>query len=142
VGEGEGDMTETLKDRWGKYLILSGNESPDTCFWCGNPCKNRYCSPECKHRYWMYYFWKYARDWCVERAGKKCEICGGEPKCWVISAYDGSLDGDLTQKDTRLEVHHITPIAGEQRIWSALNHPDNLVCLCRKCHKKMRKGGS
>lgn len=68
-----------MKDRWGVYHILSGHESPDACFWCGKPCRNRFCSADCKLEYWRHYHWKEAREWCLERADRKCQKCGNRP---------------------------------------------------------------
>jgi 5-methylcytosine-specific restriction endonuclease McrA len=34
-----------------------------------------------------------------------------------------------------LEIHHIIPRNGKKASFSCLNHEDNLVCLCRDCHK-------
>ncbi|MDP2364571.1 MAG: HNH endonuclease signature motif containing protein [Ignavibacteria bacterium] len=82
----------------------------------------------------------------MKRANDKCEKCGQEPQAWRngiwgikadgISSDDG-ISGDITQKDTMLEVHHIIPIGGEQRYWNRKNVPENLICLCYKCHKAM-----
>jgi len=46
----------------------------------------------------------------------------------------GGIAGDVSQKDTRLEVHHIDPMNGKDRTWNKKNIPENLICLCHKCH--------
>jgi len=138
-------------DRWGKYLILSGNESPDTCFWCGKPCKNRYCSDDCKSNYYLHFFWRDARYWCLKRADHKCEKCGTEQLFFSGGYYklskkvngewveytEHDYSGDITKADTVLHVHHIKPTNGGRRDWSVLNRPENLMCLCRKCHRQI-----
>ena len=148
-------MVDVNKDRWGKYHILSGNESPETCFWCGKPCKNRFCSAECKQTYWQTFHWKEAREWCLERAENKCEKCGTEQKFFsdgyyrigdlvedkIIYHTEHFYSGDIKDIDTVLHVHHIKPINGGRRDWSILNRPENLMCLCRKCHRRIGNEG-
>lgn len=121
---------------------MTGHESPEACFWCGKPTKNRYCSKECKKQYWDHFFWKSAREACLARASDRCQKCGGEAQAWRNSEWgvsDGEsnvdgISGDITQKETMLEVHHIIPTLGEKRDWNRKNVPENIICLCKKCH--------
>lgn len=123
-----------MKDQWGKFYNLTENESIETCFWCGSPTRNRYCSMECKQQYHLHFDWAYASEWCLSRTNNRCADCGTEPKAWMESIW--GIGGDISQKDTRLEIHHIDPLNGEKKNWNKKNRPENLICLCHKCHKK------
>jgi hypothetical protein len=64
----------------------------------------------------------YQNKWEVrERDAEKCVVCGGD------NSYYENLG--------IIDVHHITP----SRYWKdseheKMNHPRNLICLCRSCH--------
>ena len=104
------------------YLILTGYEGTGKCFWCGGELKGklkRYCRGHLKF-YYRQFEWASARDWCVKRQEKKCANCG---------KYCGY----------KLEVHHILPLKGGMRFFSALNMPWNLVGLCKGCHWEIHR---
>jgi 5-methylcytosine-specific restriction endonuclease McrA len=63
--------------------------------------------------YWRHFRWDSASEWCKERQHGHCANCG-EKKV--------------------LQVHHIIPMNGGKRFFSAFNIPWNLVALCRACH--------
>ena len=63
--------------------------------------------------------WKRMRDKTRERDGHTCQVCGHE---W-------------TEGEMKLDVHHITPIKKFDTPEKA-NTLDNLITLCRSCHKK------
>lgn len=58
--------------------------------------------------------WRAVRDGIVERDGGACARCGS---------------------DRRLEVHHRRPIILFGGDVDSANRPDNLVTLCRPCHR-------
>ena len=108
------------------YEILTGWECfKDTCWWCGeiiiqgkkeaHYCRNRSHDDfkSCFRQYWNHFRWDSASNWAKERADYKCENCG-----------NGS----------RLEVHHIIPLKGSARFFTAFNLPWNLIVLCHQCH--------
>jgi 5-methylcytosine-specific restriction endonuclease McrA len=94
-----------------------------TCLWCGGKLPKRrrkYCCDDCAHLYFINkiapLWWSNAREVALERAGNKCEECGGTEK---------------------LEVHHIELLSpGESYHNSPKNKQDNLKVLCRQCHEK------
>ena len=95
---------------------------------------HNFCSRLCSAKWWAEYGlhgednpnWQggyspktYAEGWTKikkdikERAGGKCENCGGIHRL--------------------MDVHHIIPVRIQKEIKKA-NHPDNLQYLCRPCH--------
>ena len=56
-----------------------------------------------------------AKQKCKELANHECELCYA--------------------KDTKLDVHHIVPVEE-----GGTDDQDNLICLCRHCHKVIHTG--
>ena len=105
------------------------------CELCGETCKKhsaRFCSPECKILWYRgkavynfvenpkssitpvdYAYWKNLAEEIRQR-DKVCQHCGKTPE----------------ENGRALDVHHKIPY----RI-SHIDSPDNLVALCRSCHK-------
>ena len=111
-------------DRTDRYR-LTGYELTGRCWWCGGEltgrqrkyCRSRHRDEEGHwHVYYKHFCWPYARDWCIERQGGHCANCG--------------LDCEFGL----LEVHHIIPLEGSNRLWTPFNLPWNLVGLCHDCH--------
>lgn len=115
-----------MKDNYGEYQILTGNEGSGKCWWCGGKFPDsrhrRYCSSDCSIEYYRHYFWAGAVKWALERAGNKCQECDS----------DGITPGYFTS----LEVHHRDPLNNDTRFINIKNRPENLIVLCRKCHGK------
>lgn len=108
---------------------MTGHEAKGFCFLCGKSVKNRrFCDKQCQNNYQNHFIWKFASAWCIERADNKCEKCGVEQNCGYD--YEG-WDGDF---GTRLEAHHIDPLNNEYRHYNKKNRPENLICLCNRCH--------
>lgn len=120
-----------------EYTILTGYESEkDICWWCGKPIvqgkrKAHYCRVRshddfvsCFKQYHRHFNWGYAAEWALERAGYRCENCG----CKENNIRWGGFIR------TNLEVHHIVPLLGGSRFFSAYNLPWNLIVFCRDCH--------
>lgn len=100
------------------YTVLTGFEGAERrCFWCGGPLKGkqkRYCYGHMTE-YYRHFEWSTARDWCCARQQGLCANCG-------------------THHGRFLEVHHIVPLRGESRYFSAFNLPWNLTGFCHQCH--------
>ncbi len=109
-----------------RYTVLTGYEGIDgQCFWCGGKLRGklkRYCYGHMTE-YYNHFRWEYASYEAKKRANYKCENCG---------KGEGRLNNYSTQ--TNLEVHHIVPLKGEARFFSAYNLPFNLIALCHECH--------
>ena len=107
-----------------RYYILTGYEGTGRCFWCGKEfdAKSRarqrhYCYGHMRE-YYRHFEWGSARDWCYKRQEGKCANCG---------RYCGY----------KLEVHHIVPLNGRARYFSAFNLPWNLIGLCHDDHQEI-----
>lgn len=117
-----------MKDSFGEYSIITEHEGKGGCFWCGGAFpdkrKRRFCKTECSDEYHRHYWWGSASAWALERANYTCQKCGEKTATKLTQFhYSGNL-----------VVHHIMPLNGSPRIVNALNRPDNLIVLCRKCH--------
>jgi len=115
-----------VQDRYRTYLVLTGNECPGHCFWCGREFDEK---SKARHRHYCYghmaeyykhFFWQSARNWCIERQDFKCANCGVK----------------ITYSD---EVHHIVPLKGERRDISPFNLPWNLMAFCHVCHQEVHR---
>ena len=119
-----------------RYTVLTGYEaapveSTRLCFWCGGVLKGklkRYCSGHMKE-YYNHFDWGYASTWAWKRAGHRCENCG-------IAEGDIPTIGRYYTR-SGLEVHHIVPLKGASRQFTAYNLPWNLICLCHTCHVEL-----
>lgn len=113
-----------------RYTVLTGYEVLEhRCFWCGGELKGklkRYCRGHMKE-YYRHFDWSYASHWALRRAEYKCENCGaGE-----VMNKKGWWD----RARSSLEVHHIVPLNGAPRQFTAFNLPFNLIVLCHQCHQ-------
>lgn len=114
-----------------KYNVLTGYEGTGRCFWCGGELKGsklkRYCRGHMKE-YYRHFDWQSASRWAIERADHRCENCGVKEKPieWGFNSYR-----------INLEVHHIVPLKGNSRQFSAYNLPWNLIVLCHACHQEV-----
>ena len=96
---------------------------------CKNKGNGKFCSRACRDKHWfgelnpLYqgvgkkvhygHHWQAAKRLAKKRDGYQCQHCGVKKN---------------------LDVHHISPI----RIFNPpdiANHPDNLITLCRSCHR-------
>lgn len=122
-------IVSTEKDKVGTYHILTGYEGTGQCFWCGEELvgrQKRYCRHNAHWReYWRHFNWGFARDWCIERYDDRCANCG--------TAYRDLVE-NFWYRRSNLEVHHIIPLEGRDRIWTPYNLPWNLIPFCHKCH--------
>jgi len=110
------------------YTVLTGFEGTSRCWWCGGePHRNKKgpASHFCRGHGKLYHAafnWNYASFDALERAGHRCENCGAR------EIHNGQYGM------TNLEVHHIVPLNGKERFYSAYNLPWNLICLDHDCH--------
>lgn len=121
-------------DRFGEYNVLTGNEAPGHCFFCGKALKanKRYCGKECRNTYYtehsLKHYWPHQYAFVLQRAGGKCEKCGKE-----------------ADKRTG-QVHHTIPLGGHRPTWHEKHYHKNLIFLCTACHlavhAELRRGGA
>ena len=143
------------QDRWGKYYDFTGNESQETCFWCGAITRRRYCYQTiCRQNYVKRFHWIDARAQCLRNArvgGRfwhnpvvQCQDCS------IVGYQKGGISHEYSLYYTKyrerlieqegityfggFDIHHITPLRSENRNWHWLNQW--LICLCRPCHNK------
>ncbi len=106
-----------------RYTVLTGYESQEhRCWWCGGELRRKakhYCYGHMAE-YYDNFNWGYASSKARKRANYKCENCGNPER-----------DRHYM---TTLRVHHIVPLKGAARFFSAYNLPWNLVVLCHTCH--------
>lgn len=110
-------------------------ENPRQCPWCGGEVKNkrrRYCSDECRYRFERVTFWCRGRDAYSLRIEYRdnftCQDCG------EIHNYVNEHGMNIPVDDGQLEVHHIIPLSK-----GGGNEPENLITLCKRCHKERHK---
>jgi len=116
------------------YQFCTGYENePSTCWWCDSVFESKrkrmFCSDNCKFEYLRHFYWVEASNWCRNRADNKCQICYCVSE-WIDHSYGGR---------SNLEVHHIIPTRGANRVQHPLNAPCNLLLLCMDCHNKTKK---
>ncbi len=107
-----------------RYIVLTGYESSDRrCWWCGEELKGKQKHYHYGHmkEYYNHFNWNYAKVRAIKRAEYKCENCGTKEK----------MIGGRGELRISLEVHHIVPLKGQDRFFSAYNLPWNLIVLCR-----------
>lgn len=110
------------------YTVLTGWEGTDRCWWCGGePHKNKRGRPS--HFCWGHgglyddsFNWNLAASGALKRADYRCENCG--------KAENHVMRHGMTN----LQVHHIVPLNGQGRYYSAYNLPWNLIVFCTTCH--------
>lgn len=143
-----------LRGRWGPFHDFTGHESIKTCFWCGKATRNRYCSESCKDLYHRHFSWPYASDCCIQRAivsSSAWSVYDGTYRLEMVKCGDCGIVGRYDQISSErirrrlfeegityyggYQVHHVFPMNGDDRNWSWLNRPENLILLCKRCHK-------
>ncbi len=129
---------ETVEILGMDYQVLTGYEGTGLCLWCGSELKKGlrlYCWGHGKE-YWRYFNWGSARRWCCERQHGVCANCGWHPS--LYSPDDYRYDWYEEHYDIyKLEAHHIVPLEGRPRYFSAFNLPWNLIGFCHDCHQEV-----
>lgn len=107
-------------------------EKDNQCPWCGGEVNNkrrRYCCDECRRHFENVTVWHRGRDpyslRMIFRDGFTCQDCG------VFHAFVNEHGMTIPIDDGQLEVHHILPVS-----MGGGDEPQNLVTLCKDCHKK------
>lgn len=125
---------ETVKILGKDWQVLTGYEGTGRCLWCGSELKKGlrlYCWGHGKI-YWRHFNWGSARNWCCERQHGICANCGWHyPFQHSYYYYEEGYD------IYKLEVHHIVPLEGRPRQFSAFNLPWNLIGFCHDCHQEV-----
>ena len=122
-------LDKKRQDRWGYYYDMTGHEAPGCCFWCGKKTKYRYCCEEHGTLYRNNYMWTFASMSCIERYKVKTEY-SLQYRCHDCGKQDTWGFGE------NFDVHHIIPLDGDYRHINRLNHQQNLVLLCKDCHRQ------
>ncbi len=110
------------------YTVLTGFEGRGVCFWCGGELKGklkRYCRGHMQ-LYYQHFEWQSASGGALRRADFRCENCGTAQR-YVENKWGQQISNNLN-------VHHIVPLRGARRMFSAFNLPWNLIVLCLDCH--------
>jgi len=120
-----------------RYTVLTGYEGEKhRCFWCGKDLNGSKLKRYCRGHMMIYYDhfdWNYASVAAMKRANYKCENCGaGESR--YLDRWKSKQTQIQVYRTGALEIHHIVPLKGETRQFSAYNLSWNLVVLCHDCH--------
>jgi hypothetical protein len=131
VGELINWDTFKLKDTFGTFTVITGFEGTGRCFWCGKDIegRRRFCKGHtgCWTKYQEHFSWGYAKSKCIKQANRCCTNCGVRED--VRGYYMIST----------LEVHHIIPLRGKDRVMNVYNIWWNLICLCHDCHMGLHR---
>jgi len=121
------NKSNSLSDSYGSYKIIIGYEGSGRCWWCGGTFPDRrarrFCTTACRRRYEENFYWSWASMAAIRRARFRCKECGLKGK-------------------RRLQVHHIIPLNGTDRLVNALNRRENLAVLCKECHRKKHQASN
>lgn len=106
------------------------------CLWCGKQiASNRrksYCSDECRINFQNMTVWHRGRGaygtQILYRDNFTCQECG------EFHADFNHLGVYTPVSDGQLDIHHIVPVSQ-----GGGDEPNNLITLCRECHKKRHK---
>jgi 5-methylcytosine-specific restriction endonuclease McrA len=105
------------------------------CPWCGNKVNNKrrkYCSDDCAKQFQNATVWNRRRDsYSLRILYRDKFIC---QKCGELHVLINEHGIYIPIDDGMLVVHHIIPVSK-----GGSDHPDNLITLCRKCHKQIHK---
>lgn len=121
-------------------------------------CRKRYIPTyrEAKARQYALEGKKYSKGehsmYCSDKCKKECSIYGKNPIIHgvyripkvhlktrirdIVIARDDSTCIKCGEKTLHIEVHHIIPRAIGK---DSINDIDNLICLCKECHKKVHE---
>jgi hypothetical protein len=95
------------------------------------PRRTAYCCDRHAREFERNHLWPVARRAARRRSGWACERCGFKP---AMVRRDPVERRRYARHELRLEVNHVTPLAGSYRTVSCGNHQSNLEVLCHACH--------
>ena len=95
------------------------------------PRRTAFCSDGHAREFERNHVWFQARRAARRRAKWACERCGFKP---AAVRRDPVERRRYARHELRLEVNHITPLAGAYRTVNCGNHQANLEVLCHACH--------
>lgn len=105
------------------------------CPWCGSEVKSkrrRFCCDDCRLEFEIMTVWNRGRDPYSLRIEYRdnftCQDCG------EFHAYINKHGMAIPIDDGQLEVHHIKPVCV-----GGGDEPENLITLCKTCHKQRHK---
>lgn len=112
-----------------------------SCEWCGSPIKNKRrtscCCKECTDKFNLstssvYYYNSGSRggygNHILRRDNYTCQLCGEHH--WEVN--ENGIP--LPTTDGQLDVHHKIYVE-----YGGTDAPDNLITLCRECHKRVHR---
>lgn len=120
---------------------ITGYEGKGVCYLCGGKLTGRrtsYCCDEHRQIYYENFSWQDARKIALERSYHRCQRCGIGDPIWYTR---WSPMSEEFIKNHKVEVHHIDPIEGKNRLWNMKNMQSNLAVLCKSCHKEVHRNG-
>jgi len=104
------------------------------CSWhlCDNPLsgrQRRFCSPQCKNKYYVAKRRKALKEWAVAYKGGKCVLCGYDRCLEALSFHHlGGKDFGLAYK-------------GYTKSWEKVREElDKCILVCQNCHMEIHAG--
>nr|DAT25387.1 MAG TPA: NinG recombination protein [Caudoviricetes sp.] len=129
-------ITEARK-QWGERVFYPQPQyvAPKHCRWCGKELSGRrtsFCSNECSRAFNNMTVWNRGRDSyslrILYRDNFTCQDCG------EFNAYKNEHGIYIPIDNGNLNVHHIKFVCN-----GGGDEPENLITLCKNCHKKRHK---
>lgn len=118
------------------YFLKPQYHQDGHCPWCGKPVSNKrrtYCSDDCRNRFQNVTVWNRGRGaygtQILYRDNFTCQRCGE-----FHAMHIQSTGMFVPASDGELDIHHKVPVSR-----GGGDEPDNLITLCRKCHKEVTK---
>ncbi len=129
-------MSEASK-QWGERVYFRQPQyvKPKHCRWCGKELSGRrtsFCSEQCSRLFNNMTVWNRGRDSyslrILYRDNFTCQDCG------EFNAFKNEHGIYIPIDNGNLNVHHIKFVCN-----GGGDEPENLVTLCKSCHKKRHK---
>jgi hypothetical protein len=134
------------------YTKFSEDGKKKYCLWCDKMLRGRqwnYCCPECSDKWnvkFSHTHFQRMREKILERAGYKCELCGGYLRKWCIESIKNGNPNHIhwscktcehnNECSEGYEIHHKKRVIDNPELE---RDADNLMAICRKCHKSEHK---
>ena len=114
-----------------RSLEAEGHCASNQCQWhlCGKPLtgrKRRFCSPQCKNKFYVTRRRKALKKKAVDYKGGKCAVCGYD-KCLEALSFHHSGDKEFG-----------VSAKGYTRAWEAVRTEiDECLLVCNNCHAEI-----